>query len=798
MSGTRVASIGPDWVEPMSFRPFTSESYARDDRLEAWRDVLAAVGLQPASASAFDDGHATASHRNAAGVALTRIAAGSQGIAPLPQSGEGLPIVLLPIEDGAMLRQGGSHRIVPVGHLLLLPRQGDWSLMFQRDMRAIILSVTAEARHGRLIGRPIASEARVVAPAGFADVFSRLLDATSRTLETLSDVEWAAIAQSLVDLLLTLAHQSTSPASEVAGTATQAATLHRICQTIERNLDNPELAPSRVAQAEGISERYLQKLFEGVGDNFSHYVRERRLQRAWSDLSNPAEAHRSISEIAYRYGFSDSAHFSRAFRHRFGLPPREFRQQEAERAAPSSIAAGQRGWPQEALAQLRTHQPSSVGRNIAAGTPTPAQEGKCEGRPAHHHLSVDASRVHWGYFSRTLAPQAEINSGDTITIETLTQHASDDPDRMIAGDPGAESVFGWSKQRKNVDRRGAGPMDASVFGRGAGEGFGVHICTGPIAVKDAQPGDVLEVRILDIAPRPSGNPHYEGRVFGSSVAAWWGYHYNEFLAGPKPREAVTIYEIFHDETPHARALYSYRWEPQTDPFGVVHTTYDYPGIPVAPGSVRRRHAVLDGIRIPLRPHFGVIAVAPRELDFVDSVPPSYFGGNLDNWRLGKGATVYLPVSVPGALLSVGDPHAAQGDGELSGTAIECSMTGTFQVILHKKGNLAGQPFADLSYPLIETATDWVLTGFSHPNYLAEFGAQGQSEVYATSSLDLAMKDAFRKMRRFLMNIKGLTEDEAIALMSAAVDFGVTQVVDGNWGVHAILSKRLFEDVATSP
>ena len=181
------------------------------------------------------------------------------------------------------------------------------------------------------------------------------------------------------------------------------------------------------------------------------------------------------------------------------------------------------------------------------------------------------------------------------------------------------------------------------------------------------------------------------------------------------------------------------------------------------------------------------------MDFVDSIPPSYFGGNLDNWRLGKGSTVYLPVSVPGALLSVGDPHATQGDGELGGTAIECSMTGTFQLILHKKADLAGRVFADLTYPLIETETEWVLTGFSHPNYLAEFGAKGQSEVYATSSLDLAMKDAFRKMRRFLMNIKGLSEDEAIALMSAAVDFGVTQVVDGNWGVHAILSKRLFDN-----
>jgi acetamidase/formamidase/AraC-like DNA-binding protein len=776
----------------MSFRPFTSESYAQHDRPEAWRDVLSAVGLKPAHTSAFYDGHATASHRHAKGVALTRLSAGAQAISLQTPSHEDPPIALMALEDGVVLRSGGAHRIVPVGHLLLLPRSGDWSLVFQRDMRAIVLSVTSDALHGRITGKPRTSEPQVIAPGGFADVFSRMLDATARALESLSDVEWAAIAQSLVDLLLTLVHRLPAPTADATHSVTQAAILHRICQTIERRLDEPELSPSRVALAEGISERYLQKLFEGVGDNFTHYVRERRLQRAWADLSNPAEAQQSISEIAFRFGFSDSAHFSRTFRQRFGLSPREFRQQEAERVTTSATARGQRGWPHDALAQLRAHQTSADTRKRAvADCGTPVRPESAE--PAHHHLAVEAARVHWGYFSRSLPPQAEIASGDTITVETLTQHASDDPELMIAGDPGAESVFGWTAEKKNVDRRGAGPMDASVFGRGAGEGFGVHICTGPIAIKDAQPGDVLEVRILDIVPRPSQNPGHRGRVFGSSVAAWWGYHYNEFLAPPKPREAVTIYEIFdHDEAPHARALYSYRWEPQTDPFGVVHNTYDYPGIPIAPGSIKRRHAVLDGIRIPLRPHFGVIAVAPREVDFVDSIPPSYFGGNLDNWRLGKGSAVYLPVAVPGALLSVGDPHAAQGDGELSGTAIECSMTGTFQVILHKKSNLAGQPFADLSYPLIETETDWVLTGFSHPNYLAEFGAQGQSEVYATSSLDLAMKDAFRKMRRFLMNIKGLSEDEAIALMSAAVDFGVTQVVDGNWGVHAILSKRLFD------
>jgi len=505
----------------MSFRPFTSESYAEGDRPDAWRDVLAGVGLQPASAGAFYDGHATAFHRNATGVALTRISAGSQGVSPLSLAGDSLPIALFPVEDGVVLRQGTGHRIVPVGHLLLLPRSGDWSVVFQRDMRAIVLSVTSEALHGRITGKLKFDEARVVAPGGLADVFSRMLEATARSLDSLTDVEWAAVAQGLADLLLTFAHQFAAPTSDAGHTATQAAILHRICQTIERRLDDPELAPARVAQAQGISERYLQKLFEAVGDNFTHYVRERRLQRAWADLSNPAEAHQSISEIAYRYGFGDSAHFSRTFRHRFGLPPREFRQQEVERATTPSAAAGQRGWPQDALAHSRAHQPAGVIRKSLTRADADIVEPGTKADQTHHHLPVEAARVHWGYFSRTLQPQIEITSGDTITIETLTQHASDDPERMIAGDAGAESVFGWTSRQKNVDRRGAGPMDASVFGRGAGEGFGVHICTGPVAVKEAQPGDVLEIRILDMVPRPSRNPQYHGRVFGSSVAAWW-------------------------------------------------------------------------------------------------------------------------------------------------------------------------------------------------------------------------------------------------------------------------------------
>lgn len=415
---------------------------------------------------------------------------------------------------------------------------------------------------------------------------------------------------------------------------------------------------------------------------------------------------------------------------------------------------------------------------------------------SHYHLPATAETVHWGYFSKSLAPQVEIESGDYVTIEALTHHSGDDTDLMVKGDPGAESVFLWTKDQKNVDRRGAGPMDASLLGRGAGEGLGVHICTGPVYVRGAEPGDVLEVRILDVKPRPSGNLDHPGKTFGSNASAWWGFHYNDLITEPKPREVITIYEVdATGERNWARAVYNYRWTPQTDPYGVVHPTIDYPGVPVDPASVEKNYDVLKNVRVPIRPHFGVIGLAPAEADMVDSIPPSYTGGNIDNWRIGKGATMYYPVAVEGALLSVGDPHASQGDSELCGTAIECSLTGTFQIILHKRADLAGTPLEELSYPMLETASEWVVHGFSYPNYLADLGEGAQSTIYEKSSVDLALKDAFRKMRHFLMTTRGLTEDEAISLMSVGVDFAVTQVVDGNWGVHGVIRKDIFADDA---
>jgi acetamidase/formamidase len=411
---------------------------------------------------------------------------------------------------------------------------------------------------------------------------------------------------------------------------------------------------------------------------------------------------------------------------------------------------------------------------------------------SHYYVPATDKTVHWGYFSKNLKPLVEVESGDFVTIETLTHHANDDAERMVKGDPGAESVFYWDKTRKGVNRRGAGPMDASLFGRGAGEGLGVHICTGPVAVKGAQPGDILEVRILDVKPRPCANPKFSGKSFGSNAAAWWGFHYKDMIEEPKPREVITIYEVdTSTERDWAKALYNFRWTPQTDPFGVVHKIIDYPGVPVDHSKVKENWGVLKNVRVPIRPHFGTMGLAPAEAEMVDSIPPSYTGGNIDDWRIGKGATMYYPVSVEGGLLSVGDPHASQGDSELCGTAIECSLTGTFQLILHQQSDLKGGALEKLNYPLLETKDEFVVHGFSFPNYLADLGAKAQSEIYSKSSVDLAMRDAFRKMRHFLMSTQRLNEDEAVSILSVAVDFGVTQVVDGNWGVHAIIKKNLF-------
>ncbi len=174
----------------------------------------------------------------------------------------------------------------------------------------------------------------------------------------------------------------------------------------------------------------------------------------------------------------------------------------------------------------------------------------------------------------------------------------------------------------------------------------------------------------------------------------------------------------------------------------------------------------DGIEIPLKPFFGSMGVAPPEASGrVNSAPPGIHAGNLDNKELVAGTTLFIPVHVPGALFEVGDGHAAQGDGEVDITALETSLSGSLQFVVRKD--------LYLKWPRAETPTHFIAMGID-------------------KDLDEAMKIAVRESIDLLVQEKKLSREDAYMLSSTAVDFHVTQVVDGTKGVHAMVPKSIFK------
>jgi acetamidase/formamidase len=164
-------------------------------------------------------------------------------------------------------------------------------------------------------------------------------------------------------------------------------------------------------------------------------------------------------------------------------------------------------------------------------------------------------------------------------------------------------------------------------------------------------------------------------------------------------------------------------------------------------------------------------VAPDVSGRVSTIPPGLHGGNIDNWRIGAGATMYYPVAVDGALFSIGDPHVSQGDGELSGTAIEASLNVLFQIIVRKDFQFAS--------PLLETPECWIVHGFNE-------------------DLNIAMRNASLDMLSLLTDHQELSRNDAYSLMSVAADFGVTQVVDGRQGVHVRIPRTIFPRKGSTP
>jgi acetamidase/formamidase len=241
--------------------------------------------------------------------------------------------------------------------------------------------------------------------------------------------------------------------------------------------------------------------------------------------------------------------------------------------------------------------------------------------------------------------------------------------------------------------------------------LGAHILTGPVAVEGAAPGDVLQVEILSIEPRQN-----------------WGYTRIRPLAGTLP-EDFPVTRLWHSHIDRQRGVAT---------------------LPI-------------GMEIELAPFFGVMGVAPPPAyGACSSIQPREFGGNMDLKELTAGTTLYLPVWAPGALLSVGDGHGVQGDGEVCVTALETALSGTFRLTVRK----------DLHFtlPRAETPTHHITMAFNE-------------------DLDDAAKDALRAMIDLIGEKMGLKRDEAYMFASLAVDMRVTQLVDGNKGIHAMLAKR---------
>lgn len=448
-------------------------------------------------------------------------------------------------------------------------------------------------------------------------------------------------------------------------------------------------------------------------------------------------------------------------------------------------------------------------------------------------LSGTAGTGHWGYWYDGLAPAMVVSSGAEFEVEMPTFVQGSAWTEMGKGDPAIESQFEWTKEGPKINFRG--PYGSS----------GGHFMTGPIYVCGAEPGDILQVDILDLIPRP--NPGYNNRSFGITVNSGIGWFAREGYITPgyaSRRSVNVVYEAIKDNST-GRPLY---WEPQyafdtatseivnkqpgcVPANGTVPNTtaagaamwsnpdYTFGGrkIPCTedgqdftfpntgysgqvlsvPESIKD-YSVQGKWRVPVNMHIGNMGLAPKVGATVITSPPMRTGGNIDDKRIGIGASMYYPVEQYGALLSMGDCHGAQGDGESSGTGIETSLNGKFRVTLHKRNSLPKflQP---VNYPLLENENEYVIHGYAYADWIREIGNPqvNVSKTYPYGGVDFnrAMSVIYNETREFVMNAffdgVPLAEDLSINVMSNVIDFGITQIVDSNIGFHSIIPKWPF-------
>jgi acetamidase/formamidase len=352
--------------------------------------------------------------------------------------------------------------------------------------------------------------------------------------------------------------------------------------------------------------------------------------------------------------------------------------------------------------------------------------------PADHYLAAKPENVTWGWIPIDAKPALTIKSGETVRMDTISHQGA-----TQAEDP--VTFLGKLGVKPEEILRDARDFWASRASRPRDQGrTGAHILTGPIAITGAEPGDTLEIQILELAPRVPWGINTVGATSGVFAADY---------PGTKPG----------------------------DPGSGIPAGANPPHL-IRTAVVNGREVALfsDTIHVPLAPFMGIMAVAPRNpqvgqpgvttAGIQSSKQPGPYGGNLDNKALMAGTKLFLPVFQPGALFYTGDSHGVQGDGEVSGNALEQSLTGVFRFIVHQGMTLTA--------PRAETPTHYIVMGIDQ-------------------DLNRAMRMATLEAVNFLVQEKGLTPAKAFSLCSLAVDFRVSEAVDDTQNVSGYIPKSLF-------
>jgi len=364
------------------------------------------------------------------------------------------------------------------------------------------------------------------------------------------------------------------------------------------------------------------------------------------------------------------------------------------------------------------------------------------GRRRGRYVRAKADEVFWGKLpNRRSEPVAVVSSGSVVTMDTISHEG-------VLEDQGQDprQFFETYGVPESAVLRDA----IAVAAKSRHDGPGPHVVTGPIAVTGAQPGDVLRIDVLDLPLRVGygviSSRHGKGALPGE--------YPEQFVARPENQRYVNEggdISIFTSVERSGRGLRGQ-----------------------LPGRVPMSFA--------LKPFMGLMGVARDTGKEVDSVPPTDAGGNIDINDLTVGSTLYLPVQVPGAMFFAGDPHMAQGDGEVALTAMEGSLRPTFRLSVIPQGSAAA-PRQAFSSPFAENEEFWIPIGLSDPD-----GPEGGVN---RTSLDIAMKVAVRQALAFLTDELGVEGPVAYAYLSAAADFQCSQVVDRTTGIHGLIRKADF-------